>query len=205
MSKFTEYIGSQFGNPRGIIGRICCVIMNVINKAMYKKTVSLITTGPDDKVLDIGFGNGYLLRYLFRKTKSDLYGIDISEDMLKLAAKKNKEAERQRKLNLQLGDCCDLSYADNTFAAVTSINTIYFWSDTVKGLSEILRVLKPGGSFFNVVYTKEFLDDLAYTEKGFKKFEQGQLVELGKQAGFGNIQVRDIVKGKSFAVIYTKD
>ena len=205
MSKFTEYIGSQFGNPRGIIGRICCVIMNVINKAMYKKTVSLITTGPDDKVLDIGFGNGYLLRYLFRKTKSDLYGIDISEDMIKLAAKKNKEAEKQRKLNLQSGDCCDLTYADNTFAAVTSINTVYFWSDTVKGLSEIFRVLNSGGSFFNVVYTKEFLDDLAYTEKGFKKFEQGQLVELGKQAGFGNIQVRDIVKGKSFAVIYTKD
>ena len=127
MSKFSEYMGNQFGNPRGIIGRICCVIMNVINKAMYKKTVSLIETGPDDKVLDIGFGNGYLLQYLFRKTKSDLYGIDISEDMLKLAAKKNKEAGEQGKLNLQLGDCCDLSYADNTFAAVTSINTIYFW------------------------------------------------------------------------------
>ena len=205
MSKFSEYIGSQFGNPHGIIGRICCVIMNVINKAMYKKTVSLIETDPDDKVLDIGFGNGYLLRYLFRKTKSDLYGIDISEDMLKLAAKKNREAEKQGKLNLQLGDCCDLSYADNTFAAVTSINTIYFWRDTVNCLSEILRVLKPGGSFFNVVYTKEFLDSLAYTEKGFKKFEPGQLVELGKQAGFGSIQVRDIAKGKSFAVIYTKD
>ena len=127
MSKFSEYMGNQFGNPRGIIGRICCVIMNVINKAMYKKTVSLIETGPDDKVWGIGFGNGYLLQYLFRKTKSDLYGIDISEDMLKLAAKKNKEAGEQGKLNLQLGDCCDLSYADNTLAAVTSINTIYFW------------------------------------------------------------------------------
>ena len=30
MSKFTEYIGSQFGNPHGFVGRICCVIMNVI-------------------------------------------------------------------------------------------------------------------------------------------------------------------------------
>ena len=39
MSKFTEYIGSQFGNPRGFVGKVCCLIMNIINKAMYKNTV----------------------------------------------------------------------------------------------------------------------------------------------------------------------
>ena len=32
MSKFTEYIGSQFGNPRGVIGKVCCILMNIINK-----------------------------------------------------------------------------------------------------------------------------------------------------------------------------
>ena len=204
MSKFTEYIGGQFANPHGFVGRICCVIMNVINKAMYKKTVTLINTKPDDKVMDIGYGNGYLLKYLYRKTKSDLYGIDISADMLKQATKRNKEAAKQGKLHLQIGDCCNLSYGNNIFMAVSSINTVYFWSDTVKGLSEIYRVLKPGGSFYNVVYTKEFLDALAYTKKGFKKFEPEQLIDFGKQAGFENTQVKDIVKGKSFVVIYTK-
>ena len=205
MSKFTEYIGSQFGNPRGLIGKICCVIMNVINRAMYKKTVDLIDAGPDDKVMDIGYGNGYLLKYLYKKTRSDLYGIDISADMLKQAAKRNKEAAKQGKLHLQLGDCCALPYDDETFKAVSSINTIYFWSDTVKGLTEICRVLKPGESFFNVVYTKEFLDALAYTKKGFKKFAPEQLAKLGKQAGFEKVQVKHIVKGKNFAVIYTKN
>lgn len=89
--------------------------------------------------------------------------------------------------------------------AITSINTIYFWSDTLKGLSEIYRVLKSGGSFFNVVYTKEYLDGLAYTKKGFIKYELEQLIALGKQVGFENIQVINIVKGKSFVVIYTKN
>lgn len=204
MSKFTEYIGSQFGNPHGFAGRICCIIMNVINKAMYKRTVALIDTKSDDKVMDIGYGNGYLLKYLYKKTKSDLYGIDISADMMKQAAKKNKEAAKQGKLNLQIGDCCDLHFEDNTFAAIISINTVYFWSDTLKGLSEIYRVLKSGCSFFNVVYTREFLDTLAYTKKGFKKFDAEQLTDLGKLAGFENIQVKDIVGGKSFVVIYTK-
>ena len=90
------------------------------------------------------------------------------------------------------------------FSAVSSINTIYFWSDTVKGLSEICRVLKPGKSFYNVVYTKEWLDKLSYTKKGFKKYEPEAFIQLGKQAGFAKIEVRDIVKGKSFVVIYTK-
>ena len=58
MSKFTEYIGSQFGNPRGFVGKVCCVIMNVINKAMYKNTVSLIDIPSGSNLLDIGYGNG---------------------------------------------------------------------------------------------------------------------------------------------------
>ena len=40
MSKFSEYIGSQFGNPRGLIGKICCIGMNIINKPMYRNTVA---------------------------------------------------------------------------------------------------------------------------------------------------------------------
>lgn len=204
MSKFTEYIGSQFGNPRGFIGSVCCVIMNVINKAMYKNTVSLIDISSEAKLLDIGYGNGYLLKYVYKKTKANLYGIDISEDMKIQATGKNKLAQKEGKLFLDIGDCCDLKYEDDFFEAITSINTVYFWQDTVKGLSEIYRTLKPNGSFYNVVYTKEWLDKLAYTEKGFKKYGEQELAAFGRKAGFENIQVKDIVKGKSFVVIYTK-
>ena len=204
MSKFTEYIGSQFGNPRGIVGNVCCVLMNIINKAMYKNTVSVMNISPDENMLDIGYGNGYLLNCVYKKMKANLYGIDISEDMKIQATKRNKKALRDGKLFLDTGDCCDLKYADDFFEAVTSINTVYFWEDTVKGLSEIYRTLKAGGSFYNVVYTKEWLDKLSYTEKGFKKYGPEELAQFGRTAGFENIQVKDIVKGKSFVVIYTK-
>lgn len=204
MSKLTEYIGSQFGNPRGFVGKVCCVIMNIINKSMYKNTVSLIDISSESNLLDIGYGNGYLLTCVYKKTKANLYGIDISEDMKIQATKRNKKAVRAGKLFLDTGDCCDLKYSDDFFEAVTSINTVYFWEDTIKGLSEIHRTLKSGGSFYNVVYTKEWLDKLSYTEKGFKKYGLEELAKFGKAAGFENIQVKDIVKGKSFVVIYTK-
>ena len=204
MSKFTEYIGSQFGNPRGFVGKVCCVFMNIINKAMYKNTVSVIELSSDGNLLDIGYGNGYLINRVYKKTRANLYGIDISEDMKIQATKRNKKALSDGKLFLDIGDCCDLKYTDDFFEAVTSINTVYFWEDTIKGLYEIHRTLKSGGSFYNVVYTKEWLDKLSYTEKGFKKFEPDELASLGRTAGFEKIKVEDIVKGKSFVVIYTK-
>lgn len=204
MSKFTEYIGSQFGNPRGPIGKICCILMNILNNELYRKTVSLLDISVEDNMLDIGYGNGYLLKCVYKKAKANLYGIDISEDMRQIAEKRNRKVLADGKLFLQVGDCCDLKFEDSFFGAVTSINTVYFWSDTVKGLSEIKRVLKPGASFYNVVYTKEWLDKLSYTEKGFKKMEPEELMEFGRQAGFENIEVKDIAKGRSFVVIYTK-
>lgn len=204
MSKFTEYIGRQFGDPHGFVGKVCCIIMNVINKRMYLKVVDEVRLSGGEKLLDIGYGNGYLLQKLYKKAKAELYGIDISEDMKTQAENRCKNAKSDDRLFLRVGDCCDLPYDDEMFSAVTSVNTVYFWSDTVKGLSEIRRTLKTGGSFYNIVYTKEFLDKLSYTKKGFRKFSPEELTELGRKSGFDNIEVRDIVKEKSFAVIYTK-
>ncbi len=204
MSKFTEYIGRQFGDPHGFVGKVCCIIMNVINKRMYLKVVDEVRLSGGEKLLDIGYGNGYLLQKLYKKAKAELYGIDISEDMKTQAENRCKNAKSDGRLFLRVGDCCDLPYDDEMFSAVTSVNTVYFWSDTVKGLSEIRRTLKTGGSFYNIVYTKEFLDKLSYTKKGFRKFSPEELTELGRKSGFDNIEVRDIIKGKSFAVIYTK-
>lgn len=204
MRNFSEYLGSQFGNPRGLVGKICCIGMNLINRPMYRNTVARIDLDKGDKILDIGYGNGFLLREIYKRYKVDMYGIDISKDMKRTASKRNKQAYKNGQLFLEIGDCCNLPYEDDMFSAVSSINTIYFWSDTVKGLSEIRRVLKKGRSFYNLVYTKEWFGDSSFTEKGFTKFDADELVELGKEAGFMKAEVREIVKGKSFMVIYTK-
>lgn len=205
MSKFSEYIGLQFKNPKGFVGKICCVIMNVINKEMYHKTVSMIQREKGSKILDIGYGNGYLLQILSKTdNKYDLYGIDISEDMKFEAEKKNKKAISEGRLHLEIGDCCNLSFPNGMFDIITSINTVYFWKNTVKGLSEINRCLADDGIFYNVVYTKEWLDTLSYTEKGFIKFEPTALIKMGYESGFKEVTVQNIVKGKSFVVIYRK-
>ncbi|MBQ2745043.1 MAG: class I SAM-dependent methyltransferase [Lachnospiraceae bacterium] len=204
MGGFSRYIGSQFGNPRGFIGKCCCVIMNIINKAMYRKVVSLIRAESDTNILDIGYGNGYLTQQIYKEYKSNIYGIDISEDMKHLANKRNHRGVFDGKIHLEVGDCCNLSYDNGFFDNAVSINTIYFWNDTLKGLEEINRTLKANGSFYNVVYTKEWLQKLSYTKVGFKFFEKEEFIRLGEEAGFTNVEIRNISKDKSFVVIYKK-
>lgn len=204
MRKFSEYIGSQFGNPRGIIGKCCCIFMNTINNRMYRKIVSLTKLKTNATILDIGYGNGYLIKQLYKKYKSNIYGIDISEDMKQTARKRNYKGILEGKIHLETGDCCNLSYDNESFDVITSINTIYFWSDTTQGLKEIYRTLKPEGEFYNAVYTKEMLQKLSYTQKGFKFFEKEDFIQQGKNVGFSDVKICDIVKGKSFIVIYKK-
>ena len=88
---------------------------------MYKKTVSILSLNKNQKLLDIGYGNGYLLHLAGKSFGCNLYGIDISEDMKTLAFKRNKHAARDKRLNLEVGDCCKLNFPDNTFDAVSSI------------------------------------------------------------------------------------
>lgn len=204
MNKITEYISSQFKNPRGLGGKIISLIQNIVNNHMYKRTVSLVDLSSDDKLLDVGYGNGFLLKQIYKKCSPDMYGIDISDDARTMATKRNQKADSEGKLHLQVGDCCALPFEDDMFSAVTTINTVYFWSDTVKGLSEIRRCLKDGGSFFNVFFTKEYLNTIKYTEIGYKKFEPEELIQYGKDAGFQKIELKEIIKGKSLVVIYTK-
>jgi SAM-dependent methyltransferase len=202
--KLTEYIGSQFGNPRGLVGQTCCVIMNLFNKKLYCAVSDAVLRHSGRKILDVGVGNGYLEKMLSEKSDLMMSGIDISEDMIKNAARRNRAAVRQGRVVLALGDCCDLQFPDETFDAVTSINTIYFWRDTGTGLSEIRRVLKEDGIFVNAVYSQEWLKRVSYTKKGFKFFSKQDYISDGKKAGFSDVMVEDIVKGKSFRIVYRK-
>ncbi len=83
------------------------------------------------------------------------------------------------------------------------MNTIYFWSDTAKGMTEIYRVLKEGGIFYNAVIAKEELDKLFYTQNGFKKFEKNEYIEAGKSAGFRDINIKPL-GNNGLLIIYRK-
>ena len=204
MSKFSKMIGQQFANPHGFIGWVCCKIMNVINRQMYRSVVKEIKADDNAAILDVGYGNGYLLKLLDKKFGCNLYGIEVSSDAEKLATKRNKKGVDVGKIRLLQADCCDMPFGEQTFDFVTTVNTIYFWQDTEKGLSEIVRVLKNGGKFYNAVYSREWLQKLAYTKEGFKFFDRQDYIDLGRNAGFAKVEIVDIKKSKNFLVVFSK-
>ena len=60
MSKIGDYFASQCGNPHGVIGKIMTWAMNRANNVMYKGIVDELKISPKTRILDVGFGNGYL-------------------------------------------------------------------------------------------------------------------------------------------------
>ena len=204
MSKFGDYWAAQCGNPRGIVGKIMTWAMNRANNVMYHGIIDNMKLSKNMRILDVGFGNGYLEKLIYKEVQCSIYGIDISEDMVKVASKNNKKGIANGDIALLVGDCCELTFENNSFDIVTTMNTIYFWKDTIQGLQEIYRVLKEKGVFYNAVLTKESLDKVFYTKNGFKKFEQKEYVEMGKQVGFKNISFKNLGKEYGLLIIYEK-
>ena len=204
MGKLNKIIGRQFGKPEGFIGRICCKVMNVINKKMYVSVVNEISADANSDILDVGYGNGYLIKRLHKRFKCNLKGIEVSADAEKLARKRNKKGIKEGKINLLQADCCNMPFNCEEFDFVTTVNTIYFWEDTQKGLSEIHRVLKNGGIFYNAVYSKKWLRKLPYTKEGFNFFDRDDFALLGKNAGFKQVNIKEIKRDKNFLVEFIK-
>ncbi|MDR1748804.1 MAG: class I SAM-dependent methyltransferase [Spirochaetaceae bacterium] len=202
LNSFIKYVGKNFGNPTGTGGKISTHIMNIINQKQYNAVLKNIKLEPHTSVLDIGFGNGYVIRKILRQhIPVKMYGIEISNDMLKSVSLKNRQHIITGTVQLLLEDIGKTSFAQNTFDTVYTVNTIYFWNDLEKGFSEIKRILKPGGIFLNVLYTKEYLNKIMYTKYGFKKYTIEEIETSTKNSGMQISEIIEIKKKKSYCII----
>ena len=192
ISSFVKYVGRNFGNPNGFGGKITTKIMNIINQKQYNAVLNNIHLKQDNIILDIGFGNGYLIKKLFEQNISiKIYGIEISNDMINKTTIKNKQNIENGKLKLSLENINKTSFGENTFDKIYTVNTIYFWNELDKSFSEIKRILKPDGMFINVIYTKY----------GFNKYGVEEIEKITKDNGMKIIKTVEINKNKSYCIV----
>jgi ubiquinone/menaquinone biosynthesis C-methylase UbiE len=96
---------SQPGKPTGIVGRIVGYIMDIYNREDNHWTVSLLNIGSTSKVLEIGFGGGLAIADAAKiATGGHVCGIELSQTMLEVAQKRNCNAIKSGRVNLQLGN-----------------------------------------------------------------------------------------------------
>jgi ubiquinone/menaquinone biosynthesis C-methylase UbiE len=101
---------------------------------------------PGKQVLDIGTGSGLLAIELAR-AHSDwlIYGIDVSEEMLKLARQNAAGAGLSGRIDFHQVEAAALPFPDRSFALVTSNVSFRLWREPLKVFGEIARVMAPGG------------------------------------------------------------
>ena len=112
-----------------------------------KKVVELVAKQNPKTILDIATGTGDLAINLAETNAQEIIGLDISEGMLEVGKKKIKKKQLSNKIKMVVGDSEQLPFDDSTFDAITVAFGIRNFENLDKGLSEILRVLKPNGIF----------------------------------------------------------
>lgn len=176
-------------------------------------------------VLDVACGTGDLSLELFEKIGARVVATDFCRPMLEVAARKISplaEAGGQLAIPLIEGDALQLPFIDHSFDGVTIAFGLRNLSNVERGLAELFRVLKPGGSLavlefskpvvpgfsllFQVYFTKllPFVGGLIsgsrsayqYLPDSVSRFpDQTELVARMQQVGFERVEYENLTGG----------
>jgi ubiquinone/menaquinone biosynthesis C-methylase UbiE len=157
-------------------------------------------------IVDLGTGPGILSIELHKLLpQAKIIGVDLSDDMLEIA-RKNADEARMSNYETRLGRAEELPIESNSVNLVVTQSSFHEWEDQRKGLSEIFRILRPGGSLILKDYNRDWLSGwrrslLKFLLKvvgesyedhvGMFKFTFDQVADLLREAGF------DEIKGKA--------
>jgi ubiquinone/menaquinone biosynthesis C-methylase UbiE len=97
------------------------------------------------KILDVGTGPGRLpVKIALKNPNLEVFGVDLSDAMIKIAEEIAIKAEVSQKLKFKVGSVYSLPYENDFFDMVVSTLSFHHWNEPIIGLNEIYRVLKPG-------------------------------------------------------------
>ena len=200
-----------------------------IDKGWRKKAILRLQPHQPKTLLDVATGTGdFAIQAKQLLADVNITGIDISEGMMDIGRQKVQQLGLQDNIRFEREDCTALSYSDNTFDAVTAAFGIRNFADLDKGLSEMCRVLRPGGHLSIVelttpvkfpmrqlfhIYSHTVLpiygrliskDTSAYTylTKTIEAFPQGErMMDILKKAGFREASFQRLTFG--ICTLYT--
>ena len=144
-----------------------------------------------DIVLDVGCGNGTLLRELSKRAKIQANGIDVSEEMIHAAK------ARYPDMNFAVKPCCPLEWADESIDIITVCCAFHHFDDSQGFASECKRVLKKDGTIYiadpNFGVVLRFLANKFWfpiSKSGdVRVYSSKELETIFRNSGFETVQV----------------
>jgi demethylmenaquinone methyltransferase/2-methoxy-6-polyprenyl-1,4-benzoquinol methylase len=137
-----------------------------IDFSWRKKLVAMLSERHPRRILDVATGTGDVAIALTSLNPEKIVGIDISDKMLDIARRKVTEKGMQKVITFKQSDAERIPFSDGSFDAVTVAFGVRNYEDLRKGLSEMKRVLCPGGTMMIL----EFSQPSATPFKQFYRF-----------------------------------
>ena len=106
--------------------------------------LALMKIEPDDVILDVGCGTGWLCRLAAKGVpKGRVVGLDVSDEMISRARAASAGVDN---VSFVLGGTESMLCDDAMFTRAVSVESAYYWPQPDRGIAEMFRVLRPGGS-----------------------------------------------------------
>ncbi|WP_297421464.1 bifunctional demethylmenaquinone methyltransferase/2-methoxy-6-polyprenyl-1,4-benzoquinol methylase UbiE [Clostridium sp.] len=118
-----------------------------IDRLWRRKAIKICNIKEGQKVLDLCCGTGQMINYECKAVgkNTPVIGVDFSQEMLNVGAERLNQSLRDYKYKLIKGSILELPFEENTFDCITIAFGLRNIQDKGKALSEMYKVLKPGG------------------------------------------------------------
>ena len=179
-----EQVAQMFDNISGNYDGLNRVISFGIDVSWRKKVLQLVANTHPKTILDIATGTGDLAILMTKTNAEKIIGLDISAGMLDVGRKKIEDRKLSDKIEMILADSENMPFEDNTFDAITVAFGVRNFENLEKGLSEILRVLKPNGIF--VILETSIPEKTPY-KQGYTFYSKNILPLIGKLFSKDNV------------------
>jgi SAM-dependent methyltransferase len=158
----------------------------IYHRPNFQAILEVLGLRPEDYLFEVGCGGGAFLQDAL-KSGCKAAAIDHSSDMVRVAREVNHGAIQQNRLEIREGDAGSLSYPDGMFTCAVMTGVFGFITNPLQALSEIRRVLAPGGRFVLFTGSKKLRGTPAAPEPVASRlyfYEDHELEELARKAGF---------------------
>jgi SAM-dependent methyltransferase len=137
-------IRSPFALPTGWSGALAARFM--LWTGPQKEVLTFLDVQPNQRVLEVGYGPGGLIRLLAERTPAGrIVGVDLSPDMQAAAARRNRRAIEEQRVELHAASAADTGLPTGSFDWVVSVHNVALWPELEPGLDEISRVTAKQG------------------------------------------------------------
>ncbi|MBR1681936.1 MAG: bifunctional demethylmenaquinone methyltransferase/2-methoxy-6-polyprenyl-1,4-benzoquinol methylase UbiE [Bacteroidaceae bacterium] len=227
-----EQVETMFNHIAPTYDRLNHTLSLGIDRRWRREAIDALKPFAPQTILDIATGTGDFAILAAQRLDPDrIIGVDISEGMMDVGREKVKAAGLDHVIYFMKDDSTALSFDRGTFDAVTVAYGARNFADLEAGLSEMCRVLKPGGHLMLVelttpprfpmkqlfwIYSKVIMsvigrlvshDDSAYTylPRSMEAFPQAErLVPLLRHCGFSDVRFKRFTFGLSTMYLATK-